>query len=582
MKASVAYYNTKTSLFILDDFNGNIKTIGIIGEDYKEDLLEHFKNIKILSFDTYEELFQALKSKKIDALYDDYLAIVYFAIKHNYNFIKKSNLLEKTTPVKAISNDKHKIEIFNKGFKKISKSELKEVISKWDNISKSKVDVTTIFYILLVVFIIILIFVILNHRLKSIINEKTAELQKLNKNLEDKIKLRTKELEIEKNKAQRFAQAKSIFLANMSHEIRTPLNSILGFITLLKDEELNASARNYVNIIEKSSKNLLNIINDILDLSKIEEGKVSIEEVEFNLDDEIESIVQLFYSIVHEKNITLKINKINTNHNIISDPTRIKQIITNLISNAIKFTPNDKKVELNIVYEPKDSTLSVSVIDEGIGIEKKQLEKIFEAFAQADDSTTRKYGGTGLGLSISSSLVKLLGGELKVESEVNKGSKFYFTIPVKEGNDFPIEVSKQKIVTVEFDYKVLLVEDNKANQMFMKVVLRKLGLHIDIANDGLEAIEMYKNNYKKYDLILMDENMPNMLGTDATKEIRKFEKENNISHIYIIALTANALTGDREKFIKAGMDEYLSKPLDIEKLKEILRKLKNDIIPKKD
>jgi len=582
MKASKTYYNTKTSLFVLDDFDGDIKAIGIIGKDYKRDLLDYFNNVKILSFDTYEELFKALKDKKIEALYDDYLAIVYFAIKHNYNYIKKSGILELNKPIKAISNDENKIKIFNDGFDRLTKLELEEIIYKWNNISQIGLDTKYILYILLVVFLIMTIFIIINYRLKVIIEEKTSELKKLNKTLEDKIKLRTKELEIQKNKAQRYAKAKSRFLANMSHEIRTPLNSILGFITLLKDEDLNKSAKNYVNIIEKASKSLLNIINDILDLSKIEEGKVSIEQIEFNLDDEIESIVQLFYSIVNEKNITLKIEKINTNCNIISDPVRIKQIITNLLSNAIKFTPNNKKVELYIKYDPEKSILTISVLDEGIGIKQEDLKKIFEAFSQADDSTTRKFGGTGLGLSISALLVKLLGGELKVESKIGKGSRFYFSIPVKKGNDFLIQKEEEKIITTEFDYNILLAEDNKANQMFMKVILKKLGLFIDIANDGIEAINMYKKNYTKYDLILMDENMPNMLGTDATKEIRKFEKENNLKPVYIIALTANALTGDREKFINAGMDEYLTKPLDIEKLKDILRKLKNDIISKKD
>ena len=577
MKASVAYYKTKTSLFVLDSFNSNPKVIGIIGEDYKEDLIKHLKNIKVVSFDTYEELFQSLKNKQIDALYDDYLAIVYFAIKHNYNFIKKLNVLELKKPVQAISNNEENIKIFNEGFRNIPRIQLKDVIEKWDNLAKIKKTTLTpriVFYIFLLLFIVVLIFVVINHRLKSIIAEKTEALQKLNKELEYKIAQRTKELEIEKNKAQRYARAKSMFLANMSHEIRTPLNSILGFITLLKDEDLNPSARNYINIIEKSSKSLLSIINDILDLSKIEEKKISIENVEFNLEEEVETIVQLFYSIVNEKNITLKVNKINTNHNIISDPTRIKQVITNLLSNAIKFTPNDKKVELNIEYDMKNALLKVSVIDEGIGIDSSHLNKIFEAFSQADDSTTREYGGTGLGLSISSSLVKLLGGELKVESEINKGSRFYFTIPVKAGNDFHITKEKEKIIISEFDCNVLLAEDNKANQMFMKVILKKLGLKVDIANDGIEVFEIYKNNYKKYDLILMDENMPNMNGIEATKEIRKFEEKNNLKSIMIIALTANALHGDKERFILAGMNYYLSKPLDIDKLKEILNKVK--------
>ncbi len=239
---------------------------------------------------------------------------------------------------------------------------------------------------------------------------------------------------------------------------------------------------------------------------------------------------------------------------------------------SIKFKKN-KKIILNVKYDEKKEKLFVEVIDEGIGIPKDKSEHIFDSFSQADTSTTRKYGGTGLGLTISYRLIKLLGGELKVESEEGKGSRFYFAIPAKKAKliSKKEEVKSEKILNEKFDEYILVVEDNPANQMFMGVILEKMGIKFDMANDGVEAIEKFKNN--KYDLILMDENMPNMNGIEATKKIRQIEREKDLKPIIIVALTANALEGDRERFILAGMDYYLSKPVDIEKLKDILRNI---------
>ena len=379
--------------------------------------------------------------------------------------------------------------------------------------------------------------------------------------------------EAARKKAEASERAKSEFLANMSHEIRTPLNAMFGFIKMLQEKEFDEESKKYLNIIEKSGQTLLTIINDILDFSKIESGKMYIEKIEFNPKEEIEVIQNLFASSASEKHILLEFKENNLKWCIMSDPTRIKQVISNLLSNAIKFTPENKQIILNVKYDEEKEELFAEVIDEGIGIPKEKMEHIFDSFSQADNSTTRKYGGTGLGLSISSRLIELLGGELKVESEVGKGSRFYFTIPAKKTKLCPEkqEIKTKKILNEKFDKHILVVEDNMANQMFMKVILQKMGITFDIANDGVEAIEKFKNN--KYDLILMDENMPNMNGIEATKKIREIEREKDLDHTIIVALTANALTGDKERFILAGMDYYLSKPLDIEKFKEILRKI---------
>jgi len=373
----------------------------------------------------------------------------------------------------------------------------------------------------------------------------------------------------QKELAKASEKSKLEFLANMSHEIRTPLNAILGFVELLKDESRGRKSLEYVEIIDSSSQSLLHIIEDILDFSKMESGKINIDKIDFNPKKEFEVLVHLFSAKCSEKNINLSLvlgkdlpPSVNT------DPLRIKQIISNLLSNAIKFTTDGKNIILEISY--KDELLSVSVKDEGKGIAKDKLEHIFESFSQEDSSTTREYGGTGLGLSISSELVKLLDGKLKVKSEVDIGSEFYFSIPAKIGNE--IQEIKDEDINITFDEKkALLVEDNKANQMFMKLVLKKLNMKFDIANDGLEAIDMFKK--EKYDIILMDENMPNLNGIEATKQILNIEKEDNLEHTPIIALTANALKGDKQRFLEAGMDEYMTKPVDRKLFSNLLEKL---------
>ena len=396
--------------------------------------------------------------------------------------------------------------------------------------------------------------------------------------LELDVKSKTKEIEKQIIKVQIANKSKSEFLANMSHEIRTPLNAILGFIDILKEENTGRSSSKYIYIIDDASKSLLNIIEDILDFSKIESGKLDIEKVDFNSNDEFEVITHLFDAKCLEKNISLVLNIDKNLPKVINtDPFRIKQIISNLLSNAIKFTSEGKKIIVDIKYD--DPFLNISVKDQGIGISTDKLEHIFEAFNQEDSSTTRNYGGTGLGLSISGELVKLLGGKLKVKSESGIGSEFYFSIPITVGKSSKID-KKIEIDNNLENMKILLVEDNKANQLFMKVILKKMNFKFDIANDGVEALNIFikscdhsQDKSSKYDIVLMDENMPNMNGIESTKHILQYEKENNLKHTPIVALTANALKGDRERFLDAGMDEYLTKPLDKNKLNEILNKV---------
>ena len=369
------------------------------------------------------------------------------------------------------------------------------------------------------------------------------------------LKQKTKELD----EAQ---QVKSRFLANMSHEIRTPLNAIVGFIDLLKMKKFDEETTRYINIISDSSYTLLNVLNDILDLSKIEAGKLLIEHINFDPKKELSYVIDLFQLKASQKNIYIKTEYINLPEVLNSDPMRIKQVLINLLSNAIKFTPEEKNVYVMVKYE--NQNLYISVKDEGIGMDEETVDRIFHPFTQEDESTTRKYGGTGLGLTISYEIIKLLGGKLEVHSQKGKGSEFSFTIPVKMVKETAI---KEKVVDIDTfsDGKVLLVEDNKANQFFMEVILKKLKLNYKIANNGQEAIDIIKN--EEFDVILMDENMPIMNGMEATKKLRELGYKTPI-----VAVTANALSGDKERFLASGFDEYLPKPINMDKLKEVLSK----------
>jgi len=459
---------------------------------------------------------------------------------------------------------------------------LLELSSKSKNLATKQMIIfimLSIFILFVFIVIVIVIYKNINMSLKSIVDfisvitkDGVSEFKEIKQVSNDELgqisvtlNKMAYELKKQKEETEQFANAKSEFLANMSHEIRTPLNAVLGFIDLLKEENLGKKSIEYLDIIDKSSKSLLQIIEDILDFSKIESGKLEIDSIDFDTQSEFEIITHLFQAKCLQKKIylSLTIDK-NLPKYINSDPLRIKQIITNLLSNAVKFTKSGKSIVVSISYI--SDFLVVSVKDEGIGIDIDKQKHIFESFGQADSSTTRMYGGTGLGLSISSELVSLLGGTLKVKSEIGKGSEFYFKIPVKVGKS--TELNKNNLVSSDFsNFVLLLVEDNKANQIFMKVILNKMKIKFDIANDGQEAIEKFKSN--KYDTVLMDENMPNMNGIEATKHILDYEKNNNLLHTPIIALTANALKGDRERFIEVGMDEYLTKPINQNKLIEV-------------
>ena len=500
--------------------------------------------------------------------------------------------------------------------------------------------------------------------------------------------------------------AKDLFLANMSHEIRTPLNGIVGFTQLLKESPLTSDQQDFINIIENSSDNLLTIVNDILDLSKITAKKMELEYVSFDIFEKTESAIGTFAAKADEREIELGISvDPNLPKYLIGDPAKLTQVLINLISNALKFTDRSGEVNLfveKVADEDSDSnfeTIRFSIKDSGIGISKEQKEKIFQAFTQADSSTSRKFGGTGLGLTISQAIIEYMGGKLDVTSKEGEGAEFFFTISLERdikskgyqtpnyknltiglalpdanilrqvdynlkryierlGADFklysysdlfdksreeslpdilfidskylkdsnelklfanidsyiilmttgsfknilvesdhsflkiihkPITINKaekaidgylskenvatpQKETTIHReDFKnihALVAEDNIINQKLILATLENFGLRVTLTSNGKEALE--KRQRDDYDIIFMDIQMPVMNGVEATKAILEYEKEYNIPHIPIIALTANALKGDREKYIESGMDNYVSKPLDLTELEDII------------
>ncbi|ODN30093.1 histidine kinase N-terminal 7TM domain-containing protein [Fervidobacterium thailandense] len=369
--------------------------------------------------------------------------------------------------------------------------------------------------------------------------------------------------------AEEASRAKSTFLANMSHEIRTPLNGIVGFTHLLAQTPLNETQRKYVEIILKSTEVLLGVINDILDLSKIESGKFQIEESECNLKMELQSSLKLYEAKAREKGVDYFVNiDENISGCLYADSIRIQQVLFNLINNAIKFTPSGGKVTITVEKraESDDSEeIFFSVKDTGIGIPKDRLKIIFEPFEQSDVSITKKYGGTGLGLAISQQIVKLMGSNIQVESEEGKGSEFYFTLKLRKCSKKIAEETEKPKIRRLYKAKVLVVEDYDVNRLLIAEMLKKFGIVPDFALNGAEAVEKVKNT--KYDLIFMDVMMPVMDGIEATKEIRKFDHDTPI-----VALTAHALKSIRDEIFAAGMNEYVVKPTKLEDFERILEK----------
>ncbi len=367
--------------------------------------------------------------------------------------------------------------------------------------------------------------------------------------------------------------SKSLFLANMSHEVRTPMNTILGLVDLTLDTQLSPEQRDNLTTIKNAGDILLSLLNDILDLSRVEAGKIQLENIELSIPNILQSVCKGLEVLSRNKKIEL-VRYVDENipSTLIGDPVRIRQILVNLINNAIKFTFQGQIVTTVKLLDVTDTVcqLQFSVKDQGVGIPQDKLETIFEAFTQADASTTRRFGGTGLGLAISKRLVEMMGGRIWVESEEFQGSTFIFTAKFRIGQNGQAavlpEVNQATVAAKEAKaVKILLAEDNLVNQKIAAKMLEKKGWFVKGAENGKQVLEYLEQ--EPFDVILMDAQMPVLDGFEATRLIREAEKKTG-KHIPIVALTAHAMAGDRQKCLDAGMDGYVTKPIDRQKLYE--------------
>lgn len=390
--------------------------------------------------------------------------------------------------------------------------------------------------------------------------------------LQGLVEEQTKNLQESAYKAEAGSKAKSDFLAQMSHEIRTPLNIITGMCHLLLRTDLTEQQQDYINKVKNSSQALLRIINDVLDVSKIEAGKMTLENIEFSIKPIIENITNIFGIKSENKDVDVVFTIDPTiPETLVGDPLRLEQILSNLCSNALKFT---EQGQINILIKVVGHTESVVTLqffvrDSGIGIEKEQAERLFQPFNQADDYTTRKYGGTGLGLSICKNLVAMMKGKIWLESQLDEGSTFYFTI------DFPLAMPTDKEVfsksdevqqvALDANFSILVVDDNPLNLEIISEMLTDFGLTVHQANSGKKAINILNN--EDIDLVLMDIQMPEMDGLETTRKIREKEP---FKQLPILAMTAHAMEQDKQKSLDAGMNEHLTKPIDPAVLAEVL------------
>ena len=372
--------------------------------------------------------------------------------------------------------------------------------------------------------------------------------------------------------AEQASQAKSEFLAKMSHEIRTPLHGVLGMLELLQGNHLPPQQGEHLQLAARSARHLLQVVDEILDFSKIEAGKMELEAAPFDFGELVGDVVALFSPGAAAKGLVMTLTRENIPAALIGDPTRLRQVLSNLVSNAVKFTEVGH-IRLHCAWQPDPQVLHVALEDSGVGIPADRLQTIFDPFMQSDNSVARTYGGTGLGLSISARIVRLMGGEIELESSLGRGSRFRFSLPLQAATALPATTEPAPATatnSVRADgAAVLVVEDTPVNQTIIRIGLERMGYRVDTVGNGAEAIRKVEQG--DYAVVLMDCHMPGMDGYAATTAIRDFEVRTGRRHLPIIAVTASVTGDEQARCRAAGMDDYLSKPFSIQELDAMLR-----------
>jgi signal transduction histidine kinase/ActR/RegA family two-component response regulator len=372
--------------------------------------------------------------------------------------------------------------------------------------------------------------------------------------------------------------AKSAFLATMSHEIRTPLNGVLGMTQAMAADELSDLQRERLTVIHRSGEALLAILNDVLDLSKIEAGRLELETIEFDLGELAQGAYSAFTALANKKGLSFALDMGAARGRYLGDPTRVRQILYNLISNALKFTDQG---EIRVTARRDGECLAICVADTGVGISPEHLVRLFQKFDQLDSSTTRRFGGTGLGLAICRELVQLMGGEIQVESRLGEGSKFVVRLPLPRVGEERVapQLAPPAVADVQpLRLRVLAAEDNAVNQLVLKTLLHQLGVEPTVVEDGAAAVEAWRASV--WDVILMDIQMPVMDGLAATAAIRRLEADTGRQRTPIVALTANAMAHQVEAYVAAGMDGHVAKPIDAVQLFQALSDATAEADPK--
>ncbi len=575
-------YNNLTNIKKLS----HIKTAVAKGSALYDSLRLRNPDIDLLAVDSELEALKKVLTGEAKVAISEAVRASYYIRKHNLRKLHIVGDIDYDYQLRiATRNDKPILNIIlGKALKQISESERRALYLKWGYI-KEKVNYLskqTLIYLAIAMSVLILFLLIMflaNQRLKKEIIKRRKIEDLLTKNI-NKLKQQENSLQVAKIIAEDANQAKDRFLATMSHEIRTPMSAIIAIGELMHNTTLTEEQYDYINKIQSNSKVLLQLIDNILDFSKGRAGKLVLNKRLFNINNMLQEVQQTLSTIAKQKNIQLNIiMNLNKKRLIKGDQQKLVQILTNLGSNALKFTEYGKvDITVEEVKSAKNHlVLRFSVSDTGIGISQAQQNKLFKPFSQANSSITQYYGGTGLGLAICQQLIYLMGGEITLESQLGKGSCFSFTLKFTTENDVLQEAKKEKkeqtrriqpiIELQQANAIVLLVEDDETTRFFTKTYLKAFGVDVEVSGNGKEALQLLAK--KSVDIVFMDLQMPEMDGYEAIKKIRQQKKWNNLP---VIALTANAVPDEYNKCLAAGMNDYLSKPFQPEKLRKMLIK----------